>query len=40
MKKYLFFTKYALFAEKNNFIWKKKFILIFFFTEKNFFYRK
>ena len=26
MKKYLFFTKYTLFVEKNVFIWKKKFI--------------
>ena len=25
LKKYLFFTKYKLFAEKNVFIWKKNF---------------
>ena len=37
-KKICFFTNYT-FAEKNNFIWKKKFILIFFYW-KNFFYRK
>ena len=32
----MFFTKYTLFAEKNNFIWKKEFILIFCFTGKAF----
>ena len=37
----MFFTKYALFAEKNVFIWKtKSFILKFFFNVKNFFYRE
>ena len=41
-KRFVFFTKYTLFAEKNNFTWKKKFILIFFIfyfftTEKAFF---
>ena len=30
----MFFTKYTLFAEKNNFTWKKKFILIFVFLLK------
>ena len=32
----MFFTKYTLFAEKNNFIWKKKIMLIFFLLEKLF----
>ena len=31
----MFFTKYTTFAEKIVFIWKKRFILKFFFTEKN-----
>ena len=32
---FAFFTKYTLFAEKNNYIWKKKFYIDFFlFTEK------
>ena len=35
LRKYLFFTKYTTFAEKIVFIWKKRFILKFFFTEKN-----
>ena len=34
-KMFAFFTKYTLFAEKNNYIWKKKFYIDFFlFTEK------
>ena len=40
MKKYLFFTKYALLAEKNVFIWKKNFILKIFLTEKNLFFKE
>ena len=39
-KIFVFFTKYTLFAEKNNFIWKKNFISIFFVYWKSFFYRK
>ena len=35
----MFFTKYTLFG-KNVFIWKKKFYIENFFTEKNFFYRE
>ena len=35
-KIFVFFTKYTLFAEKNDFIWKKK-LYWFFFTEKAFF---
>ena len=32
---FAFLTKYTLFAEKNNYIWKKKFYIDFFlFTEK------
>ena len=38
-KIFVFFTKYKLFAEKNNFIWKKKLYQFFLslFTEKAFF---
>ena len=36
----MFLTKYKLFAEKNNFIWKKKFILIFFGLLKKLFLQK
>ena len=35
-KIFVFFTKYTLFAEKNNFIWKKRIMLIFFLLEKLF----
>ena len=35
-KIFVFFTKYALFAEKNNFIWKKNFISIFCLLKKLF----
>ena len=40
MKKYLFFTKYTLFAEKNVFIWKKKFYIEIFLLKKTFFTEK
>ena len=38
-KMFAFFTKYTLFAEKNNYIWKKKVLywFSFLFTEKAFF---
>ena len=36
----LFFTKYTLFAEKNVFIWKKKFYIEIFLLKKTFFTEK
>ena len=36
----MFFTKYALLAEKNVFIWKKNFILKTFLTEKKLFFKE
>ena len=36
----MFFTKYTIFAEKNVFIWKKKFYIEFFLLKKLFLQRK
>ena len=40
VKKYMFFRKYTLFAEKMFWYGKESFILKFYFAEKNFFYRE